>query len=127
MPRLRDLPRLRRPGSAAITAAATTAVVALVAGVAIASGGYAAQRVDLGDAAVWVSSNEHKAIGRANTALLELNSVVETGSTGTEIVQQGATVLALDRALATVRVRHGRLPAAYRFMAVVPDGTRCQS
>ncbi|MGH3706473.1 MAG: Ig-like domain-containing protein, partial [Agromyces sp.] len=123
MPKLPDLTRLPKPRSAAITAAATTAVVALVAGVAIASGGYAAQRVDLGDAAVWVSSNGHQAIGRANTALLELNSVVETGSTGTEIVQQGSTVLALDRARATVRVIDATTSSLTETVAVPPDDT----
>ncbi|RXZ46502.1 fibronectin type III domain-containing protein [Agromyces fucosus] len=121
MPRLPDLSRLPKPRSAAITAAATTAVVALVAGVAIASGGYAAQRVDLGDAAVWVSSNEHQAIGRANTALLELNSVVETGSTGIDILQQGPTVLALDRARATVRVIDATTSSISETVAVPPD------
>ena len=74
-----------------------TAVVAVVAGVAVASGGYAAQRVDLGDASVWVANDEQQAVGRANTAVLELNSVVETGGSGAEIVQQGSTVLVLDR------------------------------
>lgn len=121
MPRLPDLTRLPKPRSAVVTAAATTAVVALVAGVAIASGGYAAQRVDLGDAAVWVSSNEYQAIGRANTALLELNSVVETGSTGTEIVQQGATVLALDRVRATVRIVDATTSSLTETVAVPPD------
>lgn len=124
MPRLPDLARLPKPRSAAITAAATTAVVALVAGVAIASGGYAAQRVDLGDAAVWVGSNEYQAVGRANTALLELNSVVETGATGTEIVQQGSTVLALDSARATVRVIDATTSSVTDTVAVPPDDTR---
>ncbi|PWC03160.1 fibronectin type III domain-containing protein [Agromyces badenianii] len=115
------LSRLSRPRSAIITAAATTAVVVLVAGVAIASGGYAAQRVDLGDAAVWVGSNDHQSIGRANTAVLELNSVVETGSTDAEIVQQGATVLALDAARATAGIIDATTSTLTDSVAVPPD------
>ncbi|MGW9631587.1 Ig-like domain-containing protein [Agromyces sp. NPDC055520] len=121
MAKLPDLRRVPRPRSVALTAAATTAVVALVAGVAIASGGYAAQRVDLGDAAVWVSSGKHQAVGRANTALLELNSVVETGSIDTEIVQQGSTVLVLDPSRATVRVVDATTSNLTETVAVPPD------
>ncbi|KRC58462.1 hypothetical protein ASE14_17900 [Agromyces sp. Root81] len=121
MPKLPDLSRVPKPRSVAITAAATTAVVALVAGVAIASGGYASQRVDLGDAAVWVGSGEHQSVGRANTALHELNSVVETGSTGAEIVQQGSTVLVLDTALATVRMVDATTSSLTETVAVPPD------
>lgn len=98
------LSELERSRSAVATAAAITAVVAIVAGVAVASGGYAAQRVDLGDASVWVVSDEFQSIGRANTAVRELNSVVETSSNGAEIVQQGATVLVLDRERASVGI-----------------------
>ncbi len=101
MKRLLDLGRSR---SGVATATAITAVVAVVAGVAVASGGYAAQRVDLGDASVWVVSDEFQSIGRANTAVRELNSVVETSSNGAEIVQQGATVLVLDRERASVGI-----------------------
>lgn len=120
MGRLRALSRItRRP--AIITAVATTAVVALVTGVAVASGGYAAQRVDLGDAAVWVPSNDHQSVGRANTAVLELNSVVETGSTGVEIVQQGSTVLVLDSARATVDVIDATTSSLTDAVAVPPD------
>ncbi len=101
---MRGLPDLGRRRSAVATAAAITAVVAIVAGVAVASGGYAAQRVDLGDASVWVVSDEFQSIGRANTAVRELNSVVETSSSGAEIVQRGATVLVLDRERASVGI-----------------------
>ena len=72
-------PRLGGRRSALATLGAVTALVAVVAGVAVASGGYSAQRVDLGDAAVWIVNGELQALGRANTAVLELNSVVEAG------------------------------------------------
>ncbi len=42
--------------------------------------------------------------GRANTAVLELNSVVETGGSAVEVVQQGSTVLVLDRDRASVGI-----------------------
>ena len=73
------LPRLGAHRSALVTGGAVTAVVAVIAGVAVASGGYAAQRVDLGDARSGWRTTELQAVGRANTAVLELNSVVETG------------------------------------------------
>ena len=92
----------------------------MVAGVAVASGGYAAQRVDLGDASVWVANDEKQSIGRANTAVHELNSVVETGGSAAEILQAGSTVLVLDPDRASVGIidattstidRDGRGPA----------------
>jgi hypothetical protein len=89
-------PRLGRHRSALATAGAITAVIAVVAGVAVASGGYASERVDLGDASVWVANAHDEAVGRANTAVLELNSVVETGGSSAEVVQQGSTVLVFD-------------------------------
>ena len=116
------VPSLGAHRSALVTAAAVTAVVAVVAGVAIASGGYAAQRVDLGDAAVWVASGEQQAIGRANTAVLELNSVVETGGTGAEIVQHGSTVLVLDRDRASVGIVDATTSTVTETVAVPPDG-----
>ena len=57
------LPELGAHRSALATAGAVAAVVAVVAGVAVASGGYAAQRVDLGDAAVWVVNDGRRPSG----------------------------------------------------------------
>lgn len=121
MRRFPVLDRFSPPRPAIMTAAATTAVVALIAGVAVASGGYAAQRVDLGDASVWVPSNAHQSVGRANTAILELNSVVETGSTGVEIVQQGSTVLVLDTTRASVDIIDVTTSTLTDTVAVPPD------
>ncbi|MFC5788272.1 fibronectin type III domain-containing protein [Agromyces tardus] len=86
-----------RHRSAIATGTAVTAIVALIAGIAWASGGYTAQRVDLGDASVWVANDGLQSVGRANTAVHELNSVVETGGTRAEVVQRGSTVFVLDR------------------------------
>ncbi len=80
-----------------VTTLSGTVVVAVIATVAIVSGGYTAQRLDLGDAAVWVTNESRQVVGRANTAVFELNTVVEAGSARLDVVQQGATVLVLDR------------------------------
>ena len=109
--------------SAFATAGAVVAVVAVVAGVAVASGGYAAQRVDLGDAAVWVANDRLQAVGRANTAILELNSVVETGGSSAEIVQQGSTVLVFDRDRASVGIVDPVTSTVTDTVAVPPEGT----
>ncbi len=73
-------------------------IAALVATVAIVSSGYTAQKVSLGDGAVWVANSEQQAIGRANTEVLELNSVVQSTGNDLEVVQSGETVLLFDRA-----------------------------
>ncbi|MDH6236474.1 Ig-like domain-containing protein [Cryobacterium sp. CG_9.6] len=88
--------RAHRSRIATITSA--TVIAALVTTVAVVSGGYTAQRLDLGDAAVWVTNESRQSVGRANTAVMELNTVVPAPSTSLDVVQQGATVLVLDHA-----------------------------
>ncbi|ANJ27567.1 Ig-like domain-containing protein [Agromyces aureus] len=100
--RLRSV--VSRHPSAVATAAIGVAVVAVIVGVAAASGGYSAERIDLGDAAVWVANDDLESVGRANTAVHELNSIVETGGSTVEIAQRGQTVLAIDPDRATVAV-----------------------
>ncbi|MGR2753147.1 Ig-like domain-containing protein [Agromyces arachidis] len=117
---LLELWRNRRSG--VITATAVAAVVAVVAGVAVASGGYTAQRVDLGDAAVWVSNEGYESVGRANTAVGELNAVVEAGGTRPEVVQAGSTVLVLDRDRASVGIVDPATAAVVDTVAVPPAG-----
>jgi hypothetical protein len=90
--------------SAAGTAAVLAALAALVGGVAIVSSGYRAEQVDLGDGSVWVANDRLQSIGRANTVVHELNSVVETGASRIDLAQRGSTVLALDRANASVGI-----------------------
>ncbi len=117
------IPDLSGSRSAVATGAAMTAVIAIIAGVAVASGGYAAQRVDLGDGAVWVVSNEFQSIGRANTVVHELNSVVETSSNAAEVVQQGATVLVLDRERASVGIVDSTTSTVIDTVPVPPGDT----
>lgn len=81
-----------------------TVIAALVATLAVVSTGYTAQRMDLSDPSVWVSSREEQAIGRANTQVFELDSVLPVDADAPEIVQSGSTVLLVDPGSATVRV-----------------------
>ncbi|OIH93494.1 Ig-like domain-containing protein [Curtobacterium sp. MCBA15_001] len=88
--------------SAAVTVGASVLVTALVAGAALASSGYHTQRVDLGDGTVWVPSAQYGAVGRANTAVLQLNTAVEASSDALSVVQRGATVYSVDATKGTV-------------------------
>ena len=77
-------------------------VAAVIATVAIVSTGYTAQKMQLDDGSVWVANGSQQAIGRANTEVLELNSVVRGSAAQLETVQDGDTVLLVDHANATV-------------------------
>ncbi|MEP6477745.1 MAG: Ig-like domain-containing protein [Rhodoglobus sp.] len=79
------------------TATSGSVITALVVTVAVVSTGYTAQRLDLGDASVWVANGQQQVIGRANTEVLELNTVVPTTGSDISVVQQGSTVLLFDR------------------------------
>ncbi len=85
------------------TVTSGTVVTALVATLAIVSSGYTAQRMDLTDPSVWVVGGERQAIGRANTEVLELDSVIPSDADDPQIVQSGGTVLLVDAASATVQ------------------------
>jgi hypothetical protein len=87
---------LGRHRSATVTTAVSVLVGALVAGTALVSTGYHAQRLDLGDGTVWVPSAQYGAVGRANPQVLELNTAVETSSDALSVVQRGSTVFAVD-------------------------------
>ena len=89
---------LRSHLSLVISATSGAVIAALVAAVAIVSTGYTAQRVDLGDGAVWVANSQQQAIGRANPDVLELNTVVASTSSDVDVLQSGQTVLLFDRA-----------------------------
>ena len=89
--------------SLAATVTSSVLVAALVATLALVSSGYTAQRMDLTDPSVWVLGGEHQAIGRANTEVFELDSVIEVDADDPRIVQSGSTVLLVDQASATVR------------------------
>lgn len=117
------LPKVGNHRSALVTAGAITGVVGVVVGVAVASGGYAAQRVDLGDAAVWIVNDGLESVGRANTAVLELNSVIQTGGSGAEVVQDASTVLVLDRDSASVGIVDATTSTVVETVPVPPGET----
>ena len=83
--------------SLAITATSVTAVAALVVTVAVVSTGYTAQHLNLNDGAVWVSNGTDQAVGRANTQVLELNTVVASTGVELNVVQNGSNVLLVDQ------------------------------
>ena len=89
-----------RPLLATVTSG--TVIAAIVATVAIVSNGYTAQKMELGDASVWVVNGEEQVIGRANTDVLELNTIVRGESPDLEVLQSGSTVLLVDHANATL-------------------------
>ncbi|RIJ53664.1 fibronectin type III domain-containing protein, partial [Clavibacter phaseoli] len=88
---------IRRHRQAATTVTGGAVVLALLTGFALVSDGYQAQRVDLDDGSVWVVNAAQQAIGRANTAVLELDSVVDSRSEDIDVLQAGSTVLLADR------------------------------
>ena len=102
MGRLLDWASRRR--SAVVTGVGVVVVATLVTTVAVASGGYEAQRVDLSDGTVWVANGERAAIGRANTDVLQLNSAVRGTGADLSVVQREQDVLLVDRSNATVGV-----------------------
>lgn len=99
---LRDWIAARR--GAALTGLVAVVGVGVVAAVAVVFPGYPAQRVHLDDGTVWVANQTEQAIGRANPDVLELNTVIETGVVGGEVVQSGGTVLLVDSANATLDI-----------------------
>jgi hypothetical protein len=86
------------------TATSGSVIVALVTTVAIVSGGYTAQQMNLGDAAVWVTSQTRQLLGRANTEILQLNSVVPSAGPALDVVQSGSNVIMVDLGNNTVGV-----------------------
>ncbi len=103
------------------TVTSGVAIVAVVATIAIASTGYTAQRLDLGDGAVWVANSENQVIGRANPAVLELNSVVRSKGAQLSVTQSGDEVLLVDRANATVSIVDPATSVAGQPIALPPE------
>lgn len=106
------------------TATSGTVVAAIVAGFAITSTGYTAQKLDLGDGSVWVANGTLQAVGRANPEVLELNSVVRAAGADLEVVQQGTTVLVVDHANATVQLVDAATSALGEATALPPEDAR---
>jgi hypothetical protein len=79
-----------------LTIAGGIVVAALVTAFALVSSGYTAQQLNLDDSSVWVASGTQQAIGRANTVVRQLNSVVPTTGSDLNVLQQGATIMLVD-------------------------------
>lgn len=107
--------------SVVATVASGVAIVALVATLAVVSTGYTTQKMLLGDGSVWVPNSQNQVIGRANPAVLELNTVVRSKGTQLGVVQSGSTVLMVDRADATVSVVDPATSTAGQPVALPPQ------
>ncbi|MFW8745225.1 hypothetical protein, partial [Mesorhizobium japonicum] len=112
---------IRAHRSVAATVASGVAIVAVVATLAIVSTGYTTQKLTLGDGAVWVPNSQNQVIGRANPAVLELNTVVRSKGTQLGVVQSGSTVLMVDRADATVSIVDPATSTAGQPIALPPQ------
>lgn len=99
-------------------------IAALVAAVAIVSTGYTAQRLDLNDGSVWVANGASQVIGRANTQVLALNTVVTSSGADIQTIQRGATVLLFDRTDSKVDIID---PATSKVLNSVPLPPRTPS
>jgi hypothetical protein len=95
---------ISRHRSALATVTSGTVICALIATAAVISDGYRAQRMDLGDGAVWVVNEARQAIGRANTQVFELNTAVRSTSAQIDVLQSGETVLLVDNARSTLDI-----------------------
>jgi len=114
---------LRKRGSLLFALVGGALIVGLVVTVAIVSRGYTAQRVELTDGSVWVANGSKQAIGRANPAVGELNSVLTTGSSTLQVVQHGQEVLLYDSGNSTVDIIDTSTSAVDRSVPVPPDDT----
>src|SRR5476649_776561 len=81
-----------------LTVVGGAVIVALVTAFAITSTGYTAQQLNLNDSSVWVANGTQQAIGRANTTVRQLNSVVSTTGTDIDVLQNSSTVMLVDNA-----------------------------
>ena len=108
---------ISRHRSLVATATSGSVIAALIATVAIVSTGYTAQRLDLNDGSVWVANGSSQVIGRANTQVLALNTVVASSGADIRVIQRGATVLLFDRTDSKVDIVD---PATSKVLDSVP-------
>jgi hypothetical protein len=108
---------LRAHASQAITTASVLVVSAVLLTVALVSPGYTEQKLELDDASVWVTNGSRQVLGRANTDVFELNTVVKSKGGDIDVLQRGSTVLAHDRTSNTLQVID---PASSEVTSTVP-------
>ena len=103
---------------------ASVAVVGLLIGGAVISTGYQAQRLELGDGSVWVSSGTKLAVGRANTYVNELNTVLQTASARVDVIQDGVNAFVVNdtkRALERIDQASGQISDSVALPANVTN------
>ncbi|MDM4763477.1 tandem-95 repeat protein [Galbitalea sp. SE-J8] len=108
---------LRAHRSFAVTATIAVIASVLVAVAAVTSAGFASQRVDTDDAAVWVAATDLGHVGRVNTQIAQLDAAVPVDGADERIAQDGRTVIALDTADARADVLD---PVTSAVTATVP-------
>ena len=89
---------LGRYKSLVITTTSGIVVAGFIAATAIVSTGYTAQQLNLNDSSVWVANGTQEAIGRANTTVRTLNTVVQAAGSDLDVLQDASTVLLVDNA-----------------------------
>ncbi|WP_243063658.1 Ig-like domain-containing protein [Humibacter sp. RRB41] len=104
----------------AVSALIGIVLIALVATVAIVSGGFVQQRMVLGDSAVWVTNASTQMIGRANTQINALNSAVTAEGASLDVEQRGDNVLLIDRGDNTVAKVNAADVTAGKSVALPP-------
>ena len=95
---------LRAHASQAITTVSVLVVTAVVLVIALVSTGYTEQKLELDDASVWVTNGARQVVGRANTDVFELNTVVTSEGSDIDVLQRGDTVLAHNHTSNTLQV-----------------------
>ncbi|MBF4635385.1 tandem-95 repeat protein [Agreia pratensis] len=108
---------LRAHASQAISTASVLVVTAVVLAIALVSTGYTEQKLELDDASVWVTNGARQVVGRANTDVFELNTVVTSEGSDIDVLQRGDTVLAHNHTSNTLQVID---PASSQVTSTIP-------
>ncbi|MFC4225117.1 Ig-like domain-containing protein [Lysinibacter cavernae] len=83
----------RKNIAAAMSGVAVVVVLALVVTIAVTTGGYTTQRMDLNDASTWVVNGNERAIGRLNTQIAALDTAKRSDRPELTSVQNDSLVL----------------------------------
>jgi hypothetical protein len=87
-----------------VVVAATVLVVGVLGAWAVRSPGYAGSAVSAEPRSVWVTNSSQFLLGRINRQIDELDSAAVLSSGGFDVLQDGPTVIAVDRAAHQLRV-----------------------
>ncbi|MDQ1573064.1 MAG: large repetitive protein [Actinomycetota bacterium] len=107
--------------SLVMTATSGFVVAAVIAAVAIVSTGYTAQQLNLNDSSVWVANGSQASIGRANTTVRTLNSVVPSTGNDLDVLQGGSTVLLVDNANSKLEIVDPATSAVTQSVPLPPN------